>query len=48
MSGQFFIVTHFIETLVFNANGVDPDQTPQDAASDLGLHYLLMSCYIGR
>ena len=23
------------------ANSVDPDQTPQNAASDLGLHYLL-------
>ena len=22
------------------ANSVDPDQTPQNAASDLGLHYL--------
>ena len=25
---------------VFNANSVDPDQTPRSAASDLGLHCL--------
>ena len=31
---------------VLNANSVDPDQTPQNAASDMGLHYLLMS-YLG-
>ena len=28
---------------VVNANSVDPDQTPQNAASDLGLHCLPMS-----
>ena len=28
---------------VFNANSVDPDQTPRSAASDLGLHCLPMS-----
>ena len=28
---------------VFNANIVDPDQTPHSAASDLGLHCLPMS-----
>ena len=33
----------FIEILVFNANSVDPDQTPRSAASDLGLHCLQMS-----
>ena len=26
------------------ANSADPDQTPPDAASDLGLHCLPMSC----
>ena len=26
-----------------NTNSVDPDQTPQNAASDLVLHYLPMS-----
>ena len=26
----------------FNANNVDPDQTPRSAASNLGLHCLLM------
>ena len=30
----------FYRLSVLNANCVDPDQTPQDAASDLGLHYL--------
>ena len=29
----------------FNANSVDPDQTPHSAASDLGLHYLPMSLF---
>ena len=31
-----------IEILVFNANRVDPDQMPQNVASDLDLHCLLM------
>ena len=33
----------FIEISVLNANSADPDQTPQYAASDQGLHCLLMS-----
>ena len=33
----------FIEIPVFNANSVDPDQTPRSVASDLGLHCLPMS-----
>ena len=28
---------------MFNANSVDPDQTPRSAASDLGLHRLSIS-----
>ena len=28
---------------VFNANSVDPDQTPRSAVSDLGLHRLSLS-----
>ena len=28
----------FIEISVFNANSVEPDQTPRSVASDLGLH----------
>ena len=32
-----------IEILVFNANSLDPDQTPHSAASDLGLGCLPMS-----
>ena len=37
------IVTIFIEIPVFNTNSVDPDQTPQNAASDLGLYFLSVS-----
>ena len=33
----------FIKSPVFNANSVDPDQTPRSAASDLGLHCLPVS-----
>ena len=29
----------------FNANSVDPDQTPQNAVPDLSLHCLSMSLY---
>ena len=32
----------FIRCSVFNANNVDPDQTPRSAASDLGPHCLPM------
>ena len=37
------IIFFFIEISVFNANSVDPDQTPRSVASDLGLHCLPMS-----
>ena len=33
----------FIKIPFLNANSADPDQMPQNAASDLGLHYLLVS-----
>ena len=33
----------FFEIPIYNANSVDPDQTPQNAASDQGLHCLQMS-----
>ena len=33
----------FVESSVFNANSVDPDQMPRYAASDLGLNCLPMS-----
>ena len=39
----FLVLPCFIKMLVINANRVDPDQTPQNAASDLGLHCLPMS-----
>ena len=36
-----FIVTMFYSNSCLNANGVDPDQSPRSAASDLGLPCLL-------
>ena len=47
MSGQFLLLPCFIEITVFNANSVDPDQTPRSVASDLDLHYLTMSLLWG-
>ena len=38
-----FIVTMSVGIPVVNANSVDPDQMPPNAASDLGLHSLPMS-----
>ena len=38
----FLLSPYFIEIPVFSANSVDPDQTSRSAASDLGLHCLLM------
>ena len=41
-----FVITNgpcFKETFELNANSVDPDQMPHSAASDIGLHCLLMS-----
>ena len=39
----FLLSSYFIEILVFNANSVDLDQTSCCAASDLSIHFLLMS-----
>ena len=39
VSGYFLLVMCFIEIPVFNANNVDPDQMPQNAVSDLSLHF---------
>ena len=36
-------IRRFIEICLFNANSVDPYQTPRVAASDLALHHLSMS-----
>ena len=33
-SGYLLLLPCFIETCVFNANSVDPDQMPQNVASD--------------
>ena len=43
VSGLFLLLLCFIEIPVFNANSVDPDQTPRFAASDLGLHCLTIT-----
>ena len=43
VSGYILSLPCFIEIPLFSANGVDPDQTPRSAASDLGLHCLPMS-----
>ena len=43
VSGEFLLFICFIEIPVFNANSVDPDQMRQNAASDLGLHCLLVT-----
>ena len=37
------LIRAFVEISKFNANSVDPDQTPRSVASDLGLHCLPMS-----
>ena len=42
VSGCFLLFLCFIVIPVFDANSVDPDQTPRHAASDLGLNCLPM------
>ena len=41
--GQFSSLPYFTEIPVFNANGVDPEQTPHSVASDLDLNCFPMS-----
>ena len=43
-----FLLTHFslASFLCDRGNSADPDQTPQTAASDQGLHCLLAECSI--
>ena len=43
VAGWFLLLPWFTEILVLKANSVDPDQTPQNTASDQGLHCLPMS-----
>ena len=43
VSGYFLLLPCFTEIPFRNVNSADPDQTPQSAASDLGLHYLPVS-----
>ena len=45
MSGKFLLLKSYKEIPVFNANSVDPDQTPRSAACDLGLHCLQCPFY---
>ena len=40
---SFYYLPYFIEIPVFNANSVEPDQTPHSVASDLALNCLSMS-----
>ena len=42
------ITIFFLEIPVFNAKHVDPDQMPRFAASDLGLHCLTITHFMGR
>ena len=43
VTGLFLLLSCFVEIFELNADSVDPDQTPQNAASDQGLHCLPMS-----
>ena len=43
MSGLFLLLPCFIDFPVYNAKGVDPDQTPPSVTSDLELHCLPVS-----
>ena len=45
--GYFLLLQCCIEIRLCNVNSANPDQTPQYAASDPGLHCLLVS-YLGR
>ena len=42
---ELLLLPCFIELPVFNADGVDPDQTPRSVASNMGLHCLQMSLF---
>ena len=43
VSGYISLIPCCVESPLFNANSVDPDQTPRSVASDLGLHCLPLS-----
>ena len=47
VSDELLTLLRFIETPVFNANSVDPNQTPRLVTSDMGLHCLPMSFFGG-
>ena len=44
----YYHVNRKKKNYVFNANSVDPDQTPRSAASDLSLHCLPIVLFVGR
>ena len=41
--GSISLLLFYFNGKILFANNVDPDQTPHDVASDLGLHCLLMT-----
>ena len=43
VSGYFILLPCFTDIPVFNANSIDPDQMPQNVASDLLLQCLLIT-----
>ena len=43
-----FFFFFFLEIYISKANNVDPDQTPRSVTSDLGLHCLSNSLFMGR
>ena len=43
MSGWFSLLSYFVGISELYANNVDHNRTPCSAASELGVHYLLMS-----
>ena len=47
VSGLLLLLPYFINISVFNANSVDPDQTPRSVASDLGLQFASVH-FMGR
>ena len=46
--GLFFLLPCFIDTPEFNANSVDTVQTSLSVASELCLHCLKMTFFMGR
>ena len=47
LPGYFLLLPCSIQSLLFNANSVNPDQMPHSVVSDLGLRCLVMSLLWG-